>query len=80
MGSLATGSSQQKVRPCPLRAESRSKLTALAASATGLCRLMVRHDVIQALKLEPRIMRYELSAYEWRHQTDAPPLTTARRG
>jgi len=26
---------------------------------------MVRRDLIQALKLEPRIMRYELSAYEW---------------
>jgi transposase len=26
---------------------------------------MVRRDVIQVLKLEPRIMRYELSEYEW---------------
>jgi transposase len=26
---------------------------------------MVRRDVIQALKLEPRIMRYEFSEYEW---------------
>jgi transposase len=26
---------------------------------------MVHRDVIQALKLEPRIMRYELSEYEW---------------
>ena len=26
---------------------------------------MIRRDVIQALKLEPRIMRGELSEYEW---------------
>jgi hypothetical protein len=37
-------------------AESGSRFRALAASAT---------DVIQAPKLEPRIMRYELSDYEW---------------
>ena len=37
-------------------AESGSKFRALAGSAT---------DVIQAPKLEPRIMRYELSDYEW---------------
>jgi hypothetical protein len=37
-------------------AESGSKFRALEGSAT---------DVIQAPKLEPRIMRYELSDYEW---------------
>jgi putative transposase of IS4/5 family DUF4096 len=37
-------------------AESRSKFRAISGSAT---------NVIQAPKLEPRIVRYELSDYQW---------------
>jgi|SRR6516225_8548322 hypothetical protein len=47
-------------------AESRSKFRALAAS-DGTLRVVAlpARDAIQALKPEPRIMRYELSDFEW---------------
>jgi hypothetical protein len=42
------------------------KAEALAAAVIGVCRLMLPPlDMIQAPKPEPRILRYELSDYEW---------------
>jgi hypothetical protein len=65
-GHFATGSSQQQVRPCPLWPESGSNLRALEApqrrAVVGCC---TGQGVIQAPKLEPRIMRYALTDYEW---------------
>src|SRR5713101_8218808 len=60
---FATGSSRQQVRPCPLCPESRSDYLALGVGPLPVDGAAV--DVIQALKLEPRIRRYELSGYEW---------------
>jgi len=41
LGSIATGSSQRRVRLRPLCPESRSEFGALAAAALGLCGLML---------------------------------------
>jgi transposase len=58
-GSFATRPCQQQVRSCPLCAESGSKFRALLW-VDGAAR-----DVIQAPKLEPWIVRDELSDFEW---------------
>jgi hypothetical protein len=44
--------------------ESGSEIRALAFATMGLCGLMASPALIQAPKLESRIMRYELSDYE----------------
>src|SRR5207244_9373397 len=63
LGSFATGSSQPQDRPCPLCRRKRSKFRELAQRPLRVDGTAV--DVIQAPKPEPRIMRYELSDYEW---------------
>ncbi len=50
---------------CQLCPESGSKFRALADRHRPSTVDVARVDVIQAPKLEPRIMRYELSDYEW---------------
>jgi hypothetical protein len=65
------------VRPqCP---ESGSKISVLASAAMGLLRVDgVALHVIRAPKLESRIMRYELSDFEW--ATIKPMLPNKPRG
>jgi hypothetical protein len=63
-GSFPAGSSQQ-VPPCPLWRESGSKFSSLAAAPRAIAVDDAATSGIQAPKLEPRIMRYELSDYEW---------------
>jgi transposase len=65
-GSFATGSSQQQVRPCPLCRRKRKQIQIISGPAKAPCRVddtAVR--VIRGPKPELRIMRYELSDYEW---------------
>src|SRR5215831_13851988 len=65
MGSFATWSCQQQVRPCPLCTESGSKFKAFVKARPLLWVDGAARDVIEAPKLEPWIVRYELSDFEW---------------
>ena len=64
-GSFASGSSHSKLGQVRYTAESGSKCRAFATRSRALSVDGSARDVIQAPKLEPRIMRYELSDYEW---------------
>ena len=64
-GSFATWSCQQQVRPCPLCNESGSKFKAFVTARPLLWVDGAARDVIEAPKLEPWIVRYELSDFEW---------------
>jgi hypothetical protein len=67
-GSFATRSCRQQVRSCPLCTESGSKFRAFDDTSAS-CQLLwfdrAAQDVIEAPKLEPWIVRYDLSDFEW---------------
>jgi hypothetical protein len=65
MGHSRLGRTSCKSGHVRYAAESRSRFRALAAPQRAMRLEGIAADVIQAPKLEPRIMRYELSDYEW---------------
>jgi transposase len=65
LGHSRPGRAQQQVRPCPLCTESGSKFKAFVKARPLLWVDGAARDVIEAPKLEPWIVRYELSDFEW---------------